>query len=161
MSYDPLLARAADRARAFISSLPGRRVNAANPDPLTGDSSRLGEAADPLAVLDDLSLIVEEGGVATPGPRYFGFVTGGSYPVAVAADWLVSAWDQNAAFHSLSPAAAAIEEITSAWTLELIGLPDTASVGFVTGGPAPTRHAWPPRATLSCHARAGMWSATG
>jgi glutamate/tyrosine decarboxylase-like PLP-dependent enzyme len=34
----------------------------------------------------------------------------------------------------LSPAAAAIEEITAAWTLELLGLPDTASVGFVTGG---------------------------
>jgi glutamate/tyrosine decarboxylase-like PLP-dependent enzyme len=133
MSYDPLLARAADRARAFISSLPGRRVNAANPDPLTGDSSRLGEAADPLAVLDDLSLIVEEGGVATPGPRYFGFVTGGSYPVAVAADWLVSAWDQNAGLNVLSPAMAAIEDVTAAWLLDLFGLPHDASVGFVTG----------------------------
>jgi hypothetical protein len=59
---------------------------------------------------------------------------GGALPAALAADWVVSAWDQNAAFHSLSPAAAAIEEVASAWTLDLLGLPATASVGFVTGG---------------------------
>jgi glutamate/tyrosine decarboxylase-like PLP-dependent enzyme len=61
-------------------------------------------------------------------------VIGGALPAALAADWLVSAWDQNAAFHSLSPAAAAIEEITAAWALDLFGLPETAGVGFVTGG---------------------------
>src|SRR5271163_3417751 len=60
--------------------------------------------------------------------------TGGALPAALAADWLVSAWDQCAAFHSLSPAAAAIEEVASAWILDLLGLPATASVGFVTGG---------------------------
>src|SRR5205085_7296503 len=128
MSYDALLARAAERARAFISSLPDRRVNAANTDPITGDSSSLGDAADPIAVLDDLSRLVEEGGLATPGPRYFGFVTGGSYPVAVAADWLVSAWDQNAGLNVLSPAMAAIEDVTAAWLLDLFGLPGDASV---------------------------------
>jgi hypothetical protein len=58
---------------------------------------------------------------------------GGTLQAALAADWLVSAWDQCAAFHSLSPAAAAIEEVTSAWILGLLGLSAAASVGFVTG----------------------------
>ena len=91
-----------------------------------------GEAPD--VVIDALAAGAEPGLVATAGPRHFGFVIGGALPAALAADWLVSAWDQNAAFHSLSPAAAAIEEITAAWALDLFGLPETASVGFVTGG---------------------------
>ncbi len=85
-------------------------------------------------VIDALVAGAEPGLVATAGPRHFGFVIGGALPAALAADWLVSAWDQYAAFHSLSPAAAAIEQITAAWTLDLLGLPDDASVGFVTGG---------------------------
>ncbi len=85
-------------------------------------------------VIDALAAGAEPGLVATAGPRHFGFVIGGALPAALAADWLVSAWDQNAAFHSLSPAAAAIEEITAAWALDLFGLPETAGVGFVTGG---------------------------
>jgi glutamate/tyrosine decarboxylase-like PLP-dependent enzyme len=133
MSHDPLLTRAAHHARHFIDSLPGRYVNARNPDPATGDSAALGAPTEPLAVLDGLARIVEESGLATAGPRYFGFVTGGSYPVAVAADWLVSAWDQNAALNILSPAMAAIEDVTAAWLLDLFRLPATSSVGFVTG----------------------------
>ena len=61
-------------------------------------------------------------------------MTGGSYPVAVAADWLVSVWDQNAAFHVLSPAMASLEDVTAGWLLDLLDLPRQASVGFVTGG---------------------------
>jgi len=107
----------------------------------------------------------EPGLVASAGPRYFGFVTGGALPAALAADWSVSAWDQCAAFHSLSPAAA-IEEVTAAWILDLLGLPATASVGFVTGGQganttclAAARHAVLARA---CGARSfeGSWSTT-
>jgi glutamate/tyrosine decarboxylase-like PLP-dependent enzyme len=128
---------AARHAEAFLATLDERQV-AARADAaavravLGGQLPELGE--DPAAVIDQLASGAEPGLVATPGPRHFGFVIGGALPAALAADWLVSAWDQCAAFHSLSPAMAAIEEITSAWTLELLGLPASASVGFVTGG---------------------------
>jgi glutamate/tyrosine decarboxylase-like PLP-dependent enzyme len=75
-----------------------------------------------------------DGLVATAGPRYFGFVTGGSLPEAVAADWLVSAWDQNAAMHVMSPAAAVVEEVVLDWLRELLHLPPGGSGAFVTGG---------------------------
>ena len=131
------LRAAAEHAEAFLATLDERPVAAradaaAVRNVLGGPLPEHGE--DPAAVIDALAAGAEPGVVATAGPRHFGFVIGGALPAALAADWLVSAWDQNAAFHSLSPAAAAIEEITSAWTLELLGLPDTASVGFVTGG---------------------------
>ena len=74
------------------------------------------------------------GTVASTGPRYFGFVVGGNLPAALAADWLVSAWDQNAGIYILSPLVSVIEEITGAWLRELAGLPPTMSFGFVTGG---------------------------
>ncbi|MES0882779.1 pyridoxal phosphate-dependent decarboxylase family protein [Roseibium sp. SCP14] len=67
-------------------------------------------------------------------PRFFGWVLGGSAPVGVAADWLVSAWGQNAAFHASSPTAAAVEEVAGEWLLDILDLPRDAAVGFVTGG---------------------------
>ena len=133
MPYDALLARAQEHARTFLADLPGRRVHARTPDPVTGDGAALGDPVPAVDVLDSLARLIDDGGVATPGPRFFGFVTGGSYPVAVAADWLVSVWDQNAAFHVLSPAMASLEDVTAGWLLELLGLPRQASVGFVTG----------------------------
>ena len=131
------LRAAVEHAEAFLATLDERPVAAradaaAVRSSLGGPLPEFGE--DPATVIDALATGAEPGLVATAGPRHFGFVIGGALPAAFAADWLVSAWDQNAAFHALSPAAAAIEEITSAWTLELLGLPDTASVGFVTGG---------------------------
>jgi len=131
------LAAAAQHAREFLATLDERpvaaRVDAAGVrDALGGPMPEHGE--DPDAVIEALAAGAEPGLVASAGPRHFGFVIGGALPAALAADWLVSAWDQCAAFHSLSPAAAAIEEIAAAWSLELFGLPTHASVGFVTGG---------------------------
>src|SRR3954454_1056884 len=131
------LSEAAQHALEFLAGLDERpvaaRVDAAGVrDVLGGPLPEHGEAPD--VVIDALVAGAEPGLVATAGPRHFGFVIGGALPAALAADWLVSAWDQNAAFHSLSPAAAAIEEVTAAWARDLFGLPETASVGFVTGG---------------------------
>src|SRR3954471_18451531 len=133
MSYDHLLARAQTHARAFLDALPGRFVNARVADPATGDPPRLGDPVDPAVVLDGLARLIDEAGVATAGPRYFGFVTGGSLPIAVAADWLVTAWDQNAALYVMSPAIAHLEDVAARWLLDLFDLPPSASVGFVTG----------------------------
>src|SRR5882757_9361421 len=131
------LRAAAEHATVFLATLDERPVAAradaaAVRSSLGGPLPEVGE--DPATVIDAVAAGADPGVVATAGPRHFGFVIGGALPAALAADWLVSAWDQNAAFHALSPAAAAIEQITSGWTLELFGLPDIASVGFVTGG---------------------------
>lgn len=89
---------------------------------------------DPLATIERLGAAAPAGLVATPGPRYFGFVNGGTLDVALAADWLVSAWDQNAAMHVMSPTAAVVEEVVLGWLTDVLGLPGGLSGAFVTGG---------------------------
>ena len=128
--------RAAAHARAYLSTLRERTVRAT----LSADQlrSRLGgplprRGEDPMDVIDQLAAAGRTGTVASQGPRYFGFVTGGSIPAAIAADWLVSAWDQNAQMFVMSPIAAVVEEIVAAWLKQLFGLPAAWSVGFVTG----------------------------
>jgi glutamate/tyrosine decarboxylase-like PLP-dependent enzyme len=76
----------------------------------------------------------EQGLTAMPSGRFFGFVIGGTHPAAMAADWLVSAWDQNSALRDVTPAHTAVEDITTTWLLDLLGLPPESAVGFVTGG---------------------------
>jgi glutamate/tyrosine decarboxylase-like PLP-dependent enzyme len=88
---------------------------------------------EPARVVEELIRAAEPGIVTTSGPRYFGFVTGGALPAAVAADWLAAAWDQPAALYVMSPAASVVEEVAGAWLCDLLGLPPSASVGFVTG----------------------------
>jgi glutamate/tyrosine decarboxylase-like PLP-dependent enzyme len=84
-------------------------------------------------VVDDLMARAAPGLHTHIGPRFFGWVAGASHPVGVAADWLTSAWGQNAGNHVAAPAAAAAETIAARWLLALLNLPQHASVGFVTG----------------------------
>ena len=87
----------------------------------------------PHDVVDRLADAAEPGLMAMGSPRFYGFVIGGTYPAALAADWLVSAWDQNTGSRQPTPATAAIEEVAAAWLLDLLGLPLGSGVGFVTG----------------------------
>jgi glutamate/tyrosine decarboxylase-like PLP-dependent enzyme len=131
------LEAAARAARVYLSSLADRPVGASAT--LADLRAALGgplpaQGADPATVVTDLARSADGGLVASAGPRYFGFVIGGSLPAALGADWLTSAWDQNAGIYATSPAAAVVEEVAAQWLLSLFGLPSSASVGFVTGG---------------------------
>jgi glutamate/tyrosine decarboxylase-like PLP-dependent enzyme len=94
----------------------------------------LPQAAEPaLDVVRGLARAADGGLIASAGPRYFGFVIGGSLPAALAADWMTSAWDQNGVLFATSPAAAVIEDVCAEWLLELFDLPRESSVGFTSG----------------------------
>lgn len=100
---------------------------------IKGDGLRA-EGDNPMLIVELLSRLGDQAAVATAGPRYFGFVVGGALPVALATDWLTSTWDQNAAFYAHSPLAAAVEKIAGDWLIDLFGLANETSFGFVTGG---------------------------
>ena len=120
----------------FLSALPERHVGsrASREELLAALGVPLSDEGEvPGAVLDSLAGQAERGAVAMAGPRYFGFVIGGAMPVTVAADWMTSAWDQNCGIFVTSPIVSVAEEVASGWILELLGLPATGSVGFVTG----------------------------
>ena len=136
MTPDNPLKAAYDHATRYISEVAQRHVGSRMPraDLLAALGGPLPIAGtDPVDVINHLATSADPGIIATIGPRYFGFVTGGAVPVTVAADWLVSSWDQNACLYVTSPAASVMEDIVSGWIVELLGLPATAGVGFVTG----------------------------
>ena len=87
----------------------------------------------PRTVIDELVAGVQGGLLGSAGGRFFAWVIGGSLPAALAADWLTSTWDQNAALYSCSPAEAVIEEACGRWMKELLGLPESASFALTTG----------------------------
>jgi glutamate/tyrosine decarboxylase-like PLP-dependent enzyme len=131
-----LLHRTADHAADFLESLEERPVF----PPLEPDGvralfdGRLPDGpSDPLETVDALAAAGGAAAVGSPGGRYFGFVIGGGLPAALAADWLTSAWDQNAGLYACGPPASAVEEVVRVWLCDLLGLPPGASVGFVTG----------------------------
>ena len=131
-----LLNDAAARAIRYLDGLDTRRV-APTPEALADlkelDVPLPETPTDPAAVLALLDDFGSPATVATAGPRYFGFVIGGSLPVTVAANWLAGAWDQSAFAYATSPAAATLEEIALRWLLDLFGLPLTWGWAFVTG----------------------------
>jgi glutamate/tyrosine decarboxylase-like PLP-dependent enzyme len=91
------------------------------------------EPLDSARVVSELAAAAEPGVVAMGSGRYFGFVIGGGLPAALAADWLTSAWDQNAGLYVGGPSASVVEQVVREWIVELLRLPPHASVGFVTG----------------------------
>jgi glutamate/tyrosine decarboxylase-like PLP-dependent enzyme len=135
-SGDDLLRAAADRGIRYLAEIQERPV-APNPEAL-GRLGLLGGAlpdgpTDPLEVLRLLDEVGSPATMGTAGPRFFGFVIGGSLPAALAANWLAGAWDQNAGLEATSPVSAALERVAGRWVRQIFALPAQAGVGFVTG----------------------------
>ncbi len=134
--YEEPLARALQHARDWLQTEQGRRIG-----PVVGIDEVLRslkselpqEGTNAATVVDDLARAVEPGLMAMGSGRFFGWVIGGTMPAAMAADWLVSAWDQNAGMRFATPGVVAVEEVAANWILNLLGLPTEAEVGFVTG----------------------------
>jgi glutamate/tyrosine decarboxylase-like PLP-dependent enzyme len=85
---------------------------------------------------DTVRLLADAGGpatVASTGPSYFGFVTGGVHPAALGASWIADAWDQNAALPAMSPVATKLYDVARGWLVDVLGLPEGTGVAFVTG----------------------------
>lgn len=133
---ESLWQKALAHAMAYRTGLPGHsalpqldyhvmRERLAGPLPENGMA--------PEAMLEELVALSEPGLMPMAGPRFFGWVIGASDPAGVAADWLVSAWGQNAGYHSPTPAVSAMEEVAEGWLLEVLDLPRGSSIGFTTG----------------------------
>jgi len=131
-----LLLDAAERGATYRESLGDRPV-APSPeavDAATGFVECMPvEGADDDAVLAMLDELGSPATISMAGPRFFGFVIGGSLPVTVATNWLTTAWDQNVGMHEVTPATSTLERVAMDWMLELFGLPADAGASFVTG----------------------------
>lgn len=131
-----LLDTAAGRAVHYLDSLQDRGV-APTAEAIEQlqyfDEELPGASGDPHDVLEMLDRFGSPATMAMAGPRFFGFVTGGSLPVALAASWLATAWDQNSMLHEVTPATAKLEQVGLRWLLDLLHLPSDCGGAFVTG----------------------------
>jgi glutamate/tyrosine decarboxylase-like PLP-dependent enzyme len=142
MNADPfsstrgLLQSAAERAIRYLEGLPSRRVApearalARLPELETAMPEAPADAQETLELLDS---VASPATMAMAGPRFFGFVTGGSLPASLAANWLAGAWDQNSAYYNSTPGTAHLEEVALQWLVDLLGLPAGCGGAFVTG----------------------------
>src|SRR3954449_10735491 len=135
-SVDEVLSRAAGHARDYLATVGEAPVRATVT--LAELRARFGGPLpegpmDPARVIDELAANADGGLIRSAGPNYYGFVIGGAVPASLGADWLTSAWDQNAGLYVIGPAAAVAEEVAGAWLAELFGLPSTVSIGYTTG----------------------------
>jgi len=133
-----LLRSVAERAIAYRAGLANTPVTpTATPEALR---AALGgptpeHPGDPSDVVHRIADVAEAGGLMGMGSgRFFGFVIGGAVPASLAADWLVTAWDQNTGLFAPSPATSVMEEIAGRWLVGMLGLPEHSSFAFVTGG---------------------------
>lgn len=158
-----LLDSAAQRSVQYLEAIQKRRV-APSADAIRGLDHFLEPLpAGPSAPGDVLHMLDEFGSPATmgiAGPRFFGFVIGGSLPAALGANWLASAWDQNAGLFAATPVSAVLEEVSLAWLLDVLALPASCAGAFVTGATvanftalAAARHAVLERAGWDVEAR--------
>lgn len=134
--YGAALDRAVLHARAWLDGVRERAVppRATTEEMLDRLGRELPEHGEPAAaVIDHLAVAAEPGLIAIGSPRFYGWVIGGTHPAALAADWLVSSWDQNTGLRTITPAAAAAEELAGMWLVDLLGLPRGSEVGFTTG----------------------------
>jgi len=134
--FDAPLERAITHARSWLAAEPDRPVRPT--DDIDAVLARMPShlqqgRMDPAVVVDELADAVVPGLMSMGSGRFFGWVIGGTMPSALAADWLVSAWDQNSALRFATPGVVAVEEVAATWILDLLGLPAGAEVGFVTG----------------------------
>ncbi|MGZ4547319.1 MAG: pyridoxal phosphate-dependent decarboxylase family protein [Blastococcus sp.] len=131
-----LMADVAERVADYRERVPDAAVYPSG-DAVAAVRARLGALREqPTAPAETIAELVEAvtpGLVATTGPRFFGFVVGGALVSATAADMLAAGWDQMTFNAVSSPAAAVAEEVAGGWLKDLLGIPSSASVGFVTG----------------------------
>ena len=131
-----LLHSVALRAARYLEEVRERRV-APSAEAVRGLDRLLGPLpAGPTAPEEVIRLLDEVGSPATmgiAGPRFFGFVIGGSLPAALGANWLSSAWDQNAGLFAATPISAVLEEVSLRWLLDALTLPAGCGGAFVTG----------------------------
>ncbi|MDX2416674.1 MAG: aminotransferase class V-fold PLP-dependent enzyme [Xanthomonadales bacterium] len=133
---NPELKRAAELAAEYIESLDHQKVSEELDPVALRDRLHKELTADglpPLQVINELAEDAKDGLLNSAGGRFFGWVIGGGIPASIAADWLTSAWDQNAAAYACSPSAAIIEDVVAGWLKDILGLPPQASYAFVTG----------------------------
>src|SRR5688572_23250910 len=133
---DELLAHTARRATRYLNDIQTRSV-APSPnavaalEALNVDLPR--EGVSPERVLEELDAIGSPATMAMAGPRFFGFVIGGSLPTALAANLLASAWDQNTGLYNSTPGTSHFEEVALKWMVDVLGLPVGTAGAFVTG----------------------------